>query len=295
MAHCYKFAIVRLAPDDARGERINIGALVLNGDSIDVRITKRLEKVRAISGAIDLDKLRSLITNFKTLDLQGRSIGVPDDERFDFLSKWGPISLSAPGSFLAHDLQSYETRISTIMTDMVECEPAPLIFREKRSRLLTQMKSSLRQERILGKKDDPIECHRIVPSYKLDVGIVADLVLKNGSMHIIETIDASNNDEPLRKAIGDIAMAAHVFECARNKYGFDGTKGRLVYIASSALESSAKVSLDTVEKRGAILTNWSSAQEQKKFLREMYSLAIPFEDKRKRKSAAHQRVLPQFS
>ena len=47
MAHYYKFAIVRLAPDDARDERVNIGLVVLADHGLDVRISKRLEKVRA--------------------------------------------------------------------------------------------------------------------------------------------------------------------------------------------------------------------------------------------------------
>jgi len=37
MAPSYNFAIIRFAPDDVRGERLNIGAIILENDRIDVR------------------------------------------------------------------------------------------------------------------------------------------------------------------------------------------------------------------------------------------------------------------
>jgi hypothetical protein len=70
MAHCYKFAIVRLAPDTVRDERINVGAVVFSDDDLDVRVSRRLDKVRAISAAADVDMLRDLVENMRGFALR---------------------------------------------------------------------------------------------------------------------------------------------------------------------------------------------------------------------------------
>jgi hypothetical protein len=61
MARSYKYAVIRFAPNAIRGERLNIGALIVNDLGVDVRVTRRLERVKAISAAIDYDYLKSLL------------------------------------------------------------------------------------------------------------------------------------------------------------------------------------------------------------------------------------------
>ena len=61
MAPSYKFAVIRLAPDDGRDERLNVGIVVFNEASLDVRAPARLDKVKAISAAADTRALRDLI------------------------------------------------------------------------------------------------------------------------------------------------------------------------------------------------------------------------------------------
>lgn len=284
MAHFYKFAIVRLAPDDARDERINIGALVLNEQSLDVRISKRLEKVRAISAALDVSMLRELVNNLNSFDQRIRDSGVDEIARIKMLSRIGPLSLSNIGTFEAADAQNYENRIAAIFKAMVDPEPSLPRFREKRSKLFSQVKTLFRQERVLAKKDETIDSHRIVPSYELDEGLVADLVLRNGSYHVVETIDASGDGESLRRAIGDIGIAALVLERARMKFGEENTKARLVYSASASLERVALPALQAAAHQGAELTNWANADERTKFVSSLSSLATPIENKRRGKS-----------
>lgn len=283
MAHLYKFAIVRLAPDDARDERINIGVVVLNELSLDVRISKRLEKARAISAALDVSLLRELVDNLTSLDQRIRDSGVEEKSRIEMLSRIGPLSLSKIGTFEAGDAQAYESRIASIFKAMIDPEPSLLRFREKRSKLFSQVKTLFRQERVLAKKDETIDSHRIVPSYELDEGLVADLVLRNGSYHVVETIDASGDGESLRRAIGDIGVAALVLERARMEFGEQNTKARLVYSVSASLEKIALPSLEAAQHQGAELTNWASADERFKFVNSLSSLATPSERKRKGK------------
>lgn len=279
MAHFYKFAIVRLAPDDARDERLNIGVVIATNHGLDVRISKRLDKARVISAAIDTDMLRELVGNLKAVDARLHSSGMSDDARLEMISRIGPLSLSKVGSFVAHDMNAYENRVASILVALVDAEPAPQRIRQKRSKLLTQVKDFFRQERVLAKRDETLDSHRIVPSYELDKGLVADLVLRNGVMHVVETIDASGEEDSVRRAIGDIGIAALVLERARMKFG-ENTKARLVYNASSSLEKIVLPSLRAAEHQRAELTNWASEDQRIKFIHTLASLATPISRKR---------------
>jgi hypothetical protein len=281
MAHCYKFAIVRLAPDDSRDERINIGAVVLNDSGLDVRISKRLEKARALSAALDMEMLRELVENLKHIDERFLSAGIQGEARLKMISRIGPLSLSAAGTFFAQDANAYEERVSSLLKAMVDPEPSTPRLREKRSKLLSQVKTLFRQERVLAKPGETLDSHRIVPSYELDEGLVADLVLQNGMMHVVETIDASGDEGSLHKAIVGISVAALVLERARMRFGKDRTNARLVYSTSASLERIAQPSLDVAHCQGAELVNWASADDRSKFIHALASLATPTERKRR--------------
>lgn len=292
MAHCYKFAIVRLAPDTVRDERINVGAVVFSDDDLDVRVSRRLDKVRAISAAVDIDTLRELVENMRGLDERLRAAGGDNDARFSLLSHVGPVTLSPLGTFEASDAATYEARLEGILKSMVDPEPAPPRMREKRSRLLTQVKDSFRRERVLASKNETLEAHRIVTSFELDEGLVVDFVLKNGSMHVVETVDASSDTETLNKAISAIAVSALVLERARMKYGKDETKSRLVYSATASLEKVAMPSLEAAHHQGAELTNWASADDRMRFIHTLSSLATPVPRKRRAPVVSGQDALP---
>ncbi|MEI9916617.1 MAG: hypothetical protein WDN29_13405 [Methylovirgula sp.] len=106
--------------------------------------------------------------------------------------------------------------------------------------MLTQMKQTFKRERILAKKNEDLSSHRLLANYELDEGIIADLVLKNGAMHVIETVDASSDLETARKAIAEIAVSALILERARMKFEGQELRGKLIYEANSNLERIAR-------------------------------------------------------
>jgi len=286
MDRFYKFAIVRFTPDRTRGETLNVGAVVMSDEGLDVRISSRLERTRALSNALDTGMLRELVNNLKVVDDALRDKGADADTRVSMLSQIGPLTLSEFGAFRAENVNAYEDRLSKIFKSMIDPEPASPRSREKRSKLLTQVKSLFRQERVLAKRDEGLDSHRIVAALELDQGLVADLVLKNGAMHVVETVDASGDESSLRKAIGEIGTAALVLERARMKFGERETKSRLVYVASPTLERIARPSLEAAENQGAEIVNWSSSDERTKFIHSLASLATPIERKTSRLKTA---------
>jgi hypothetical protein len=116
----------------------------------------------------------------------------------------------------------------------------------------------------------------------LDDGLIADLVLRNGAMHVVETVEASGGEESIRKTVAEVGIAALVLERARMRFGEKETKGRLVYSASAALEHIARPSLEAAEHQGAQLINWDSADDRAKFIQSLTILATPIPSKRKK-------------
>src|SRR3954462_8654930 len=132
MAASFEFAIIKLTSGDARDERLNVGLAVFTQDGLDVRVSRRLERVRAFSGAVDLPTFKSLLERLRDLDGQLANRRSSVEDRLAFLSRLGPIHLSPAGQFTIEHPDLYEDRIAAILRTMVDPEPAPLRTREKR-------------------------------------------------------------------------------------------------------------------------------------------------------------------
>jgi hypothetical protein len=281
MARSFEFSIVRLAPHDVRDERLNVGIVVLRGDGLDVRLSRRLEKVRAISAKLDVTDLKDLLSQLQPLEARLAGAGWPGVITLRQLPRLGPLTFSEPGTFVAETDSAYEDRIASIMSAMIDPEPAPARVRQKRSRLLTQLKQAFRKERVLARPGEDLGSHRIVPTVEVDRGLVADLVLKNGVLHVVESVDASSETEPHKRALADIGLSALVLERARMKYGENVTT-QLVYSASPSLEALTRPSLEAAEHQGATLVNWMSERDRERFVHHLSSLAEPVPSSRKR-------------
>ena len=192
----------------------------------------------------------------------------------------GPVSLSEMGTFSAATVDEYETRVASVMRALVDPEPSTPKVREKRSRLLTQVKQAFRKERVLALRGEDIGAHRLVSSFVIDDGLTADLALRNGAMHVVETADATGDQDALRRAVSEIAVAALVLERARMKFGENETKTKLVYSASPEIEKVALPSLDAAAHQGTELVNWLSVDDRAKFINTLSSVAEPVPRKR---------------
>lgn len=286
MAHSFSFAIVRIAPDDVRDERINVGVVVFRDGRLDLRLAARIQKIRAISGILTLADIEGVGTAFSRIDELSLALtDAPVEQRYLAISRVGPFALSSLGSFVAQDEDAYEARISYIIRSYVDTEVSQRAAKSKRSRLLTIVKKAFREERVLALNDEDLTSHRIVSEFTVDDGLVADLALKNGVMHVVETVDATSDVESLRKAVADFGVSSLVLERARMKFG-DKTTTRLVYSASSQIEAHVAPSLEALENQGVCLINWADEAAQLAFVSELTQLANPREKATRRRKFA---------
>ena len=281
MARCYKFSLVRLTASAPRDERLNIGIAVFDEDRLDVRLARSLGKLHAISLAYDPEVIRSAAEALIEID---RQLFTSDDAegRLERLRQFCPFDLSPLAYFTAPSRDAYEQEIGLILRSFVDPEPAPLKARKGKSTHLTSaLRKAFKGERVLALKGEDLSAHRVIANLELATGLVADFVLKNGAMHIIETVDAAGENVTARKVVSDIALSALTIEQARITYGEAETIGRLVYQASAQTEGLANSALLAAEHQGIELLNWASGDDQRRLLTTVSSLAQPVPKGRK--------------
>lgn len=288
MARYYNYTVAQLSSDAVRNERLNLAILIFEDDRLSVKLPKSLDKVRAVSGALNTDTLRDSLTNLANIDDYARQQGASTPaERLLVIQELTSLGLSPLGEFTAPSADIFDRTVRNLITQMIEPEPAPArLHRTRPTKLLTDVKTAFRNERVLAQKGEDIDAHRIVTNYKVAEGLPADLILKNGAMHVIQTADASSDESSAKRVISSIAISALVFEQARMGFGDSNTKARLIYKANSMMESLITPSLDAAEHQGAKLINWDSRDDRVKFIVELTSLASPLEVSRKNQRLA---------
>src|SRR3979409_2223845 len=113
MAHTYDFAVLRLVPDAARGESINLGLVVFQNESIDVRIGEVLTRARLLYPELTDTDLAAAVETIRKLG----NVSRPAAERRRALSKIGAFVLGELGSFtvLDNSAASYQSRVNDLL------------------------------------------------------------------------------------------------------------------------------------------------------------------------------------
>lgn len=277
MGRDFEYAVVQFV-DRERDERLNAGLAIFSNRGLDLRLPKRLDKMRALSAALDLEGLRTAISNLTEFDRMLVSDGtVVVKDRIRLLAELSTFVITEPCRFVANSAASYEELASQLLKALVEPEPARAKIVRKRTRLVSVFKQALRRERLLARPGEDLSAHRVLSNVQIAEGLAADFVLQNGAMHVIETVDASEDDFSPRRIVSDIAISALVLEQSRMTYGERQTTTRIVYDASASAERVAMPSLYAAAHQGAELINWASQDDRNKLLVLLSTLAVPTE------------------
>jgi hypothetical protein len=276
MSRAYNFALIRLPSHPARGELLNVGIAVLGENGIELRCPPKLDKIRAITGAVDPNELKEDILSFADAAASAIKDGKSFGEAIESAFSLSTYQTTHCGVFWAASRDQYEREVGKIIRTLIDPEPAPpKTLRKRETKLKANIRSAFRSEHVLASREDTLEDHRIVSNHKLAEGVVVDFLLKNGAYHVIETVDAVNDGVSVRKAITDIALSALAFEHARIEFGNFLVKPRLVYQASFQLERDISPSLHAAEHQGAELINWESGDQRRAFLVDLARNAEP--------------------
>ncbi|MED5523450.1 MAG: DUF3037 domain-containing protein [Pseudomonadota bacterium] len=253
----FKYSIVRLTPDEHRGEIINVGLIVFRDQAADVRLLDSTSKIKFFDSTVTLSDLDSFSEN---LEWFASSINDPELVATAFS---GSMTITRPGVFHAEGEAEYEVIVGNLMAAYVN----PLKKRSGiyRKRIVTELKDIFRGKGILGKDESDLLDHKIIPKFPIseDEGLFAELLLKNGKYHITETLDLRGDNK--RIITGDSALKAITINRAKkifqgNVYSF------IVYAAQSlSQEREAITQLRLLENDADRLVNLYSKDDMSSY------------------------------
>ncbi|PKB19188.1 hypothetical protein B0I00_1418 [Novosphingobium kunmingense] len=293
MAKSCKFAVIKFASHAQRDERLNVGLLVDRDGVLEVFHSNKLDKLRAISAAIEPADIISDIVELP--DLANKLGGRPfeNSKVLENLSNLTSFSFVQQGSFDCSTNEIYLYCVSDLLRRYVEPEPAVLRPVKKRSSKLRQdIRKALLSEKIMARREEGLDSHRVIYKHELSQGVVADFVLQNGAMHVVESVDATSDSVSLHRCLYEIAMSALTFEHARINFENQHVRPRLIYSSNAEIEAAISPSLYAAQHQGAEVINWESAEQRAKFITNFVSLAEPVDTAETRPSLFHASALP---
>jgi len=279
MVISYKYGILQLRSDDVRNEILNVGIVVEKEGGLVVHCPTKLDKIRAISAALNEDEVRSDIFSIPSMVDQFQLEQKLNEKTLEAISQFVGLNVGAFGRFECPNAGFYDGQVDWLMNTYVNPEPsAPKPVQKKPTKLRNSIKKALNEVKILARKSDGLDSHRVLTDHKLSEGVVVDFLLQNGKMHVVEAVDATNDMSSVRKFIFDIAMSAFTFEHARMQFGDNSIRPKLIYSASSNVEKSITSSLLAAEHQGAEIINWLSEDQKRAFVSEFIELAHPVDN-----------------
>lgn len=262
----FSYSVLQVVPERTRDERVNIGLVIFLGESLDIELLPSFTKVRALTDKIHpaaLRELSAVLNNW--VDFSSSP-----EEQARSICGLGYLDCSVPGTFVLSSPADYEDMKRRLFNEHVL--PVRLAAKKKNqdSSLFITVRSQFFNSGLLGRDDEDIGKHLLVPHFTIDQksGLRADFALKNGCFHIIETIDLVGGDtsQKMREA----SLKAITLDRARKSFGGD-TKGYVVFRSSD--EEVFSHHLDLLTNYADHVVNFANANALGGFLEDIYSRA----------------------
>jgi hypothetical protein len=262
MERTYKYAVLTAIPDPRRGERVNVGLAVFRPDRIDVRFEQAAYKMRALTGDNWADRFGDASETLAAMHSQADT----PEQLLALIRQVEPLlQASDLGWLKANSDEQYEARISEILRDLVAVPRRAR--RERKSRINTEITAEFRRANALATSDGDVSEGKIARNFTIDEreGLTADFALKNGKLHIANTLD-------LRKQTADIneaALKSIILDKAKKKYS-DGAKTIGVYAIDPSLKEHFKPHIALFHDYADVVYDWQNLPDKKKFTRLLY-------------------------
>ncbi|WP_027858567.1 DUF3037 domain-containing protein [Marinobacterium jannaschii] len=258
MEFWYKYSIIRVCPDPVRGEIVNIGLITISPDGeFNIHLSKNFNKVRTLDASFTDGIISELVDNMSFLAKRFDSV----DEKILVLSTASKdiIRCSQFGGFGVNSVEDYPSKVSSLMNKLIY--PSRKEYVPRSPRISTRMKNLFKRRNMLGNRGD-IENHLVVPNFPIDDKSIftADFALKNGAMHITQTIDFDTSD--VSKKHGQAALNALTLDKAVGVFGKE-TGTYVIYSATAEKQREVGTHLDLLDEHTEHLYNIRSNEDMK--------------------------------
>lgn len=269
MASLCEFAVLRLTPDAARGEAVNLGLVVFGADGLDIRVGEVLTRARVLYPDLDVAGLSEMVAMLRRLG----EAKLPTAELHRAISRVGPFSLGELSHFEVNDQFSYEAQVANVLSLFVKPQRSAAGRSPPSSRLVTTVRKVFRHEKLLAGVGDAaaINEHKIVPEWPLPTrpSLRADLALKNSLMRVCEVVELDLSDgAPAPAALFsgvvtlDVAQRELKAEQCVFAYRAKGPADRIdEALGIAQLHASKLVNWDVQRERQDFVDEWISAAQ----------------------------------
>lgn len=221
MKTTYHYVVLRLAPDQTRGEVINVG-IALFPDSEEARVVTMatLNKLRALDAGWDSQRLSAWTRGVQMVLENERSVAAQTQA----LARFGFCEPDAVGMFTSDSPEALAARLKAIKATYVANkanEERPK--REKRTRLQTALREQFKKMHVLGSDTADIANHLVVANVPVPAydDLKTDFVYKNGVYRITQTIDYHVAPDSVHNKLAEACVKSTAAELAMKAYGPD--------------------------------------------------------------------------
>jgi hypothetical protein len=269
MATTFEYSVLRLIPDSARGEQINVGIVVFLEGGLDVRVFPDLAKVRALNPDVDITVLRKLPQALNNLvGNKGTT-----EERHASLSRMPLINATKIGWF-ACEPQDYEIRLNELINRFVLTPTRKVHI--STTRLGTEMRAAFKKSKItITSEPSEITKHHVVQNYPVAAaeGLIADFALKNGVMHFTAALDLRGKESTIRSdKRGQAAIKSLTLDRAKEQY--KNCTRLAVYIADPRYIEIIEPHLAILRHYADELYDFGNRHDQARYIERMHAAAM---------------------
>ena len=270
MARSFDFAVLRLMPDAARGEAVNLGLVVFRADSIEVRIGEVMTRARLLCPEVSPDLIREAIGVMQRFG----SAPLPVKERYAAISQIGPFALGALGYFTAEDETSaaFERHVDRLMKLFVTVPHPKGVRLRAKTTIATSIRKAFRAEKVLATIGDAgaISEHKIVPEWPIPLrpSLRVDFALRNRIMRVCEMVDLNIGDDgtpPPKFFEGVVTL-----DVAQNAAG---AEQRIFAYRASGPSTGIDEALSIAESHASMLVDLDNSTQRDEFLHEWIGAA----------------------
>jgi hypothetical protein len=267
MARSCDFAVVKIAPDPIRDEALNGAIVVFRTEGLEVHLTPNPERLRTVVPSLSADSLDELSSALRALDMPDLSTA----DRIQRLRSLPGVTVSDHGTLLGEGDDQLQARVREVVSRMLTAMRAPSLPAPKITHLTKELVSTFKREKLLGRRGEAIEQHKIVRNVPVsaDGTLRADFVAKNRKMHVTETVDLRTEGELTTARMKDIAVAALTLDEARRHFG-KSTQRYFIYAARSPAERQAQGYLRAAEHHAEHVFNFASRDDRAAYLDFMF-------------------------
>lgn len=202
MNDALNYSLVRYQPHAGRHEVINIGVVLFTPEGPVMDTATQMGKLLAIDPNADTRQVYQQANTLQTAIAAMAQQGMTAQQTVDMLSRaMAGASLMPLGSVAARGREPQDI-LHSLMTELVT---PPVRKRARKpashSRLNVELSTLFRQAQILGTEPGDIGRHKVVPRFPIDeeVGLYAEFALRNGKLHVTETVDFRVKDRSTKK------------------------------------------------------------------------------------------------